>query len=414
MENELQKAVLCGIDDGKNGYSNDTTMAELKELARTAGAECCAYVLQNRPSPDAATMLGEGKLLEAAALCRQYDAQLLIFDDELTGTQIKNIEDLAGVRALDRTALILDIFAGRARTGEGRIQVELAQLNYLLPRLTGMRADLSRLGGGIGTRGPGETQLETDRRHVRRRIASLRRSAEAMERHRRLLRGSRARNGVLTAAIVGYTNAGKSTLFNSLTGAGVLAENKLFATLDPTTRGITLPDGRTLLLTDTVGFIRKLPHQLVDAFHSTLEEAVQADALLIVCDCADPQMAAQLETSDALLRELGCGQKPQLVVLNKADLVKGLLPLPVPRSRPYVRVSAREGTGFDELLSGVAALLPSGREPIHLLLPYEESGLLDTVHRYGAVCNVRYLPEGIELTGFIDSSRLPLVETYRR
>lgn len=408
-----EKAVLCGIDDDKGGYSTPATLRELSELARTAGAEPAATVLQKREKPDAAFMLGAGKLDEAAQLCRTLDAGLLIFDDELTGTQLKNIEDRAGVRVVDRTALILDIFAGRARSGEGRLQVELAQLSYLLPRLTGLRDDLSRQGGGIGTRGPGETRLETDRRHIRRRIQTLQRNIDGLARHRQLLRARRSRDGTPTVAIVGYTNAGKSTLLNALTGAGVLAENKLFATLDPTTRGFALPDGRLTLFTDTVGFIRKLPHALVDAFRSTLEEAAQADVLLHVCDVSDPQAQEMLEVSDRLLDELGCRGKPQLIALNKCDLAPaGAAVLPGLAGRPAVRVSATSGAGLDELVRQLSVLLPAGREKIHLLLPYAQGSLLETVRHHGRAETVGYLPEGIEVKGFLDADKLGLVRDY--
>ncbi|MDR3552773.1 MAG: GTPase HflX [Clostridia bacterium] len=412
-ESESERAILCGICTGGDGYSSEATLAELAELASAAGASVIATALQNRPSPDNATMLGSGKLREVAELCRSEKADLLIFDDELTGTQIKNIEDIAGVRVIDRTALILDIFAKRARSGEGRLQVELAQLKYLVPRLTGIRSGLSRLGGGIGTRGPGESKLETDRRHIRRRILSLEAGIKEISQRRELLRERRAKDGVLTAALVGYTNAGKSTLLNALTGAQVFAEDQLFATLDPTSRGLLLPDGRSIVLIDTVGFIRKLPHHLVDAFRSTLEEAAQADLILNICDFSDPAAQMQLEVADGILGELGCLDKPQLVLLNKCDLVPftGAL-LPGLAGRKFVRISAKDGTGFDEMLAAIARLLPVNRKGIRLLLPYAQTALIDDVRRFGAVDGIEYLPQGIELTGSIDTERLHLVEAY--
>lgn len=408
-----ERAVLCGLDTGRRGeYSSEESLRELAELADTAGAEVFATVVQQKSEPDTATLLGSGKLDEVAQICRANSVGLLIFDDELTGTQIRNIEERTHVRVIDRTALILDIFAARARSREGRLQVELAQLRYLLPRLTGFGGDLSRLGGGIGTRGPGESKLETDRRHIRRRIEALSRSLAEVAHRRGLLRSRREKDGIRTAAIVGYTNAGKSTLLNALTGADVLAEDKLFATLDPTARGLTLPDGREILLIDTVGFIRKLPARLVEAFHSTLEEAAAADLILNVCDASDPQARAQLAVSDGILEELGCVGTPQLLVLNKSDRAAdgGFAP---PPGREWVSVSAATGMGFDRLTAAVARLLPNRRKPVHLLVPYADGGAVEALRRYGILRRSEYTPEGILVEGEIDEDRSGLVERYR-
>ena len=408
---EKKRAVLCGISTGnKNEYSSEETMEELRELANTAGAEVFATVLQNKAEPEAATMLGAGKLGEVAEICRNNHIELLIFDDELSGTQIKNIEDITGARAIDRTALILDIFAKRAKSREGSLQVELAQLQYLMPRLSGMRPDLSRLGGGIGTRGPGEKKLETDRRHIRRRILYLERGIGEIARRRDLIRTRRTKNGIRTAAIVGYTNAGKSTLLNRLTDAGVLTENALFATLDPTARALRLPDGKSVLLIDTVGFIRKLPHHLVDAFRSTLEEASHADLILNVCDISNPEVGIQTEVSESILRELGCSEKPQLLVLNKCDRANaGFVPL---SGRESVRISARTGEGMDALLYKIGAMLPAARARIKLLVPYPEGGITGLVRQYGAITSEEYCPEGIEISGEIDEDKKHLVSRY--
>lgn len=410
---EQERAVLCGIDTGTEEFSSDSTLKELAQLAETAGAEVIATVLQKRPSPDPATLLGAGKLREIAQHCRDWQADLLIFDDELTGTQLRNIADLAGVRVVDRTALILDIFAARARSGEGRLQVELAQLEYLTTRLVGMREGLSRLGGGIGTRGPGESKLETDRRHIRRRIRTLQTAIDEISSRRGLLRAGRSRSGIPTAALVGYTNAGKSTLLNALTGAGVVAEDKLFATLDPTARGLSLPDGRRVVLIDTVGFIRKLPHHLVDAFRSTLEEAAQADLILNLCDASDPGAPEQLSVSDGILRELGCEGKPQLVLLNKCDRIPGGVPLlPGLSGRESVPISAKTGEGFYEMLRAVARLLPVKRECVRLALPYAKTALVEELRRFGTVDTIDYREDGIHLEGTLDADRIHLVEPY--
>ena len=343
-ENELTRAILAGVDTGE--YDAEISMDELEELAETAGAVTVCRIIQKRPAIESATILGEGKIEELSAAAKDLDAQLIIFDMELSSSQIRNIEDITSVRVIDCTMLILDIFAGRAVTNEGKLQVELAQLKYRLPRLMGIGTSLSRLGGGIGTRGPGETQLETDRRHIRRRIDKLSDELKELEKRRDLSRRRRKKDSICVGAIVGYTNAGKSTLLNALTGAGVLAEDKLFATLDLTSRAIELPDGRSLTLVDTVGLIRRLPHHLVEAFKSTLEEAASADIILHVCDASDPEAREKAQTTLSLLSELGCGEIPVITVLNKCDK----LDYELPPAENTVMISAKNGTGFDELL----------------------------------------------------------------
>lgn len=314
-ENKIQRAILVAADCGD--WDAQVSIDELEELAKSAGAEVVAKVIQVRKDYDKATLIGRGKLDEVRELAEANDADILIFDHELTAANIRNLEEATGLGVIDRTMLILDIFAARAQTRAGRLQVELAQYRYRLPRLEGMGKNLSRLGGGIGTRGPGESKLESDRRHIRRRIESLERKLEELSANRELIRSRRKKEGIITAAIIGYTNAGKSTLLNRLTNAGVLSEDKLFATLDPTARSLELPDGRSIMLVDTVGFVRRLPHHLVEAFKSTLEETVQADILLNVCDISSGEADSQTEVTRELLQSLKADKSPMLNVLNK-------------------------------------------------------------------------------------------------
>ncbi|MCL1831804.1 MAG: GTPase HflX [Oscillospiraceae bacterium] len=349
------KAVLVGIDTAQ-GQSDEAEISldELEELALTAGAVTVARVIQKRKSHDSATAIGEGKLAEIAE--GFADADLIIFDCELSASQIRNIEKATDVRTIDRTMLILDIFAGRAVSKEGKLQVELAQLKYRLPRLSGLGTSLSRLGGGIGTRGPGETKLESDRRHIQRRIDKLSAELKELENRRSFSRSRRKKDGVQTAAIVGYTNAGKSTLLNALTGADALAEDKLFATLDLLSRKLRLPDGRNVLLIDTVGLIRRLPHHLVQAFKSTLEEAASADIILHVQDISDPEHLEKAEVTSRILAELGAGEIPVVNVLNKCDLVEEGGDS---QDRATVRISAKTKQGFEKLAAAIAANLPN-------------------------------------------------------
>ena len=411
-ESSSERALLVSLDTGD--FDAQVSLEELAELARSAGAEVRGSVLQRRSAPDPATCIGAGRLEEIRQVCQNDDIDLLIFDRELTATQHRNLEDLSGVRVVDRTTLILDIFAGRAHSAEGRLQVELAQLQYLLPRLAGQGTALSRLGGGIGTRGPGETQLETDRRHIRRRIGYLKNQLEQVKKRRALTRQRREKEGRLTVALVGYTNAGKSTLMNALTAAGVLAEDRLFATLDPTARALRLPDGREVLLVDTVGLVRRLPHQLVEAFHSTLEEATQADAILNVCDAASPEAEEQLQLTEDLLRELRAEEAdrpepPTLRVYNKCDLLGGPIAL---GGRRAVAISAATGAGLTQLLDTLAAVLPPDRRRVQVLIPFREGALAERCRREGAVEKEQFTPEGVQMTVTLGLRELEAVRPY--
>lgn len=395
---EPEVAVLVGIDIGL--YNAQVSMDELEELARTAGAVVAAKIIQKRDKPDSATYVGSGRLEEIKAFTEANDVDLLIFDGELTPSQQRNIEDETDIRVIDRTTLILDIFAARARSNEGKIQVELAQLKYSLPRLGGKGAEMSRLGGGIGTRGPGESKLESDRRHIHRRIQSLQEELVQIAKRRENLRARREKDGVETVAIVGYTNAGKSTLMNTLTNAGVLAENKLFATLDPTSRALTLPDGRTVMLIDTVGLVRRLPHQLVDAFRSTLEEAANATVILNLCDASDECCTEHLNVTMNLLAALGCADKPIISVLNKCDLCGGSFILPA--QGEFVMISAKTGEGLGNLLAKIQLSLPLTRRKAELLIPYNEGGLVNYIREEGILIKEDYRADGIYVKAVVD------------
>lgn len=395
---EPEVAVLVGIDTGL--YDAEVSMDELEELARTAGAVVAAKIIQKRDKPDTATYVGSGRLEEIKSFTEANDVDLLIFDGELTPSQQRNIEDETDVRVIDRTTLILDIFAARARSNEGKIQVELAQLKYSLPRLGGKGTQMSRLGGGIGTRGPGESKLESDRRHIRRRIQSLQEELVQIAKRRENLRTRREKDGVETVAIVGYTNAGKSTLMNTLTNAGVLAENKLFATLDPTSRALTLPDGRTVMLIDTVGLVRRLPHQLVDAFRSTLEEAANATVILNICDASDEHCTEHLNVTMNLLAALGCADKPIISVLNKCDLCGGSFVLPA--QGEFVMISAKTGEGIGNLLAKIQLSLPLTRKKAELLIPYSDGRLVNYIREEGVMLKEDYRPDGIYVKAVVD------------
>lgn len=410
-ENETrpQRALLVSLDTGE--FDAQASLRELEELSRTAGADPVLTLTQKRPAPDTATCLGSGMVEQAAELCRQEEIDLLLFDRELTPTQIRNLEKACQVRVIDRTTLILDIFAQRARSKEGKLQVELAQLRYLLPRLGGQGTALSRLGGGIGTRGPGETKLETDRRHIRRRIGSLKEQLKEVEAARGVIDRRRKKDGTVTVALVGYTNAGKSTLMNQLTQAGVLAEDKLFATLDPTARALKLPCGKTVMLIDTVGLIRRLPHHLVEAFKSTLEQAATADILLNVCDASSGEAREHLEVTGQLLNELGAAGHPIIPVLNKWDAVEDPdLALRLPGA---VRISARTGEGIPELLAAVEEALPEKTFPVELLLPFAKTGLAAKLREEGAVLSEEYVPEGLRLSAQVDECLYAQVKDYQ-
>lgn len=405
---EPEKAVLIAVDTGE--YDCDISLDELEELAETAGAEVVGRMSQKRDKPDSGTFLGSGRLEELGDFCKNNEVDLVIADSELAPAQLRNIEKATDVRVIDRTTLILDIFAERARSNEGKLQVELAQLRYSLPRLMGQGTKLSRLGGGIGTRGPGETKLESDRRHIRRRIKALEDEFDALEKRRSLARARREKDGVETVVIVGYTNAGKSTLMNTLTEAGVLAQDKLFATLDPTSRALVLPDGRRVMLIDTVGFIRRLPHHLVEAFKSTLEEAVCAKVILNVCDASDPECAEHLKVTNELLEELGCSGKPIIPVFNKCDLPQAdeaAMRLP-----GAVNISALEGKGLDELLDAVAKALPPTRAKAKLLIPYSDGAAAAALRKDGVITVEDYRADGLYLELTADVSLIDRYQDY--
>ena len=392
------KAILACVDTGE--FDAETSIGELAELASTANAEVVGSIIQKRPSYDPATCMGAGRLEELKEQLEPLGAELVIFDHELTGVQVRNIEQILDVRVIDRTTLILDIFAQRARTKEGKLQVELAQQKYRLPRLTGMGTALSRLGGGIGTRGPGETKLETDKRHIRKRISYLEAELAELKKHRDFSRSRRKKDGVLCAAIVGYTNVGKSTLLNALTDAGVLAENKLFATLDITSRSIELPDGRSVMLIDTVGLIRRLPHNLVEAFKSTLEEAAAADIILNVQDLTSPEIKEQAEVTAHLLSELGCDGIPQIYVMNKADAAE--FTDTVFEDDDTVMISAKEQTGFDKLLDCIMKNLPETAKRMNLLIPYDKTAFIGRIRQEGKVFSEEYTADGTAVDALVD------------
>ena len=404
------RAVLACVDTGE--FDAEASIRELEELASTAGAEVVGTAIQRKAAFDPATCMGAGRLEELREQLEPLGAELVIFDHELTGIQVRNIEDILEVRVIDRTTLILDIFAQRARTKEGKLQVELAQQKYRLPRLTGMGTALSRLGGGIGTRGPGETKLETDKRHIRRRIAALEEELRELKKHREFSRSRRKKDGVLCAAIVGYTNVGKSTLLNALTDAGVLAENKLFATLDTTSRSIELPDGRSVLLIDTVGLISRLPHDLVEAFKSTLEEAAAADIILNVQDLSSPEREKQAEVTAKLLGELGCGDIPRIDVMNKSDAAPDRDI--VFEDSHTVLISAKEQTGFDRLLELISANLPETARRMKLLVPYDKTGLIGRIRTEGKVFSEEYTADGTLIDALVDIKLLKEAENYRQ
>lgn len=403
------KVITVCVDTGE--YDAERSMDELSELVDTAGGEVVARVIQRRPSFDPGTCIGSGRLEELSQLCEQTGADRIIFDHELTATQIRNIEDACNTFTIDRTMLILDIFAQRATTREGRLQVELAQNKYRLPRLAGMGVKLSRLGGGIGTRGPGETKLETDRRHIRSRISALSEELKEIEKRRGYARAKRKKDNVLTCAIVGYTNVGKSTLLNKLTEAGVLAENKLFATLETTSRAIELPDGRSVTLIDTVGLISRLPHQLVEAFKSTLEEAASADVILHLCDASADNCEEQADVTIALLKELGCDGIPVVTVLNKCDLVPYIDELDTKGSA--VKISAKSGEGIANMLLAISKALEPTAKRMKVLLPYDKAGLINKILIDGKVFSQEYGADGILVDALIDNKILHLFENYK-
>ena len=407
MEPNLEKAiqeraVLVGLNADcftKEQTATDASLEELEALLETAGGFCTGKVLQNRHTPDSHSFIGEGKAREVRMLVEATESTMVVFDNELSPGHIRALEDILGVTVLDRSALILDIFAQRAKTKEGRLQVELAQYKYLLPRLSGMGASLSRQGGGIGTRGPGETKLESDRRHIRERIARLQSELEQVRQVRSVQRERRMKNSVPVVAIVGYTNAGKSTLLNKLTDAGIPANNRLFDTLDTTSRQLSVSDTLDVILSDTVGFISKLPHHLVDAFRATLEELEYADLLLHVIDAADPDREAHIQVVDSLIAKLAKPGTPVLQLYNKADLVESV---DIPIGEDVVAISAKKGTGTDKLLSAIEKALGHSRHHIEVLIPYSMGGTLDILHNNAQVLGVDYTEKGILVDAVVD------------
>ncbi len=398
-----RKAVLVSIArDNAELAAVSASLDELTRLLETAGGEAAFRMIQVKSSYDARTCIGSGKVAELKELCANHKVHLTIFDFELSPSQIRNLEDALGdVTVIDRSMLILDIFALHAVTGEGKLQVELAQLKYTAPRLIGKGTELSRLGGTIGTRGPGESQLEQDRRHIKRRIDSLEAQLREIEGTRATMRSARDRSGIPKVAIVGYTNAGKSTLLNRLTDAGVLSEDKLFATLDPTTRRLELPENESVLLTDTVGFIRKLPHHLIRAFRSTLEEASYADILLVLIDATDPEGEEHLRVTEGLLEELGAGGKPILYVYNKCDALP-VFPSAEEERRDVVFISAHDGRGIQDLLDRLLALVRAGKRHVRLRFPYKEQGRVSAVYAYGTVEAVSYEEDAVYVDAVLD------------
>lgn len=402
-ENKKQeRAVLVGLNADcftKEQTATDETMEELEALLETAGGFCTAKVLQNRHTPDSHSFIGEGKAQEVRMLVEATESTMVIFDNELSPGNIRALEEIIGVPVLDRSTLILDIFAQRAKTREGRLQVELAQNKYLLPRLSGMGNSLSRQGGGIGTRGPGETKLETDRRLIRERINRLEAELEQVRQVRSVQRERRIKNSIPVVAIVGYTNAGKSTLLNQLTGAGIPANNRLFDTLDTTSRLLTVSDNLDVVLSDTVGFIAKLPHHLVNAFHATLEELEYADLLLHVIDASDPNCEEHIQVVNRLIAQLAKPETPVLRCYNKADLVS---PADIPVGEDVVALSARSGAGCQELLQAIERALNHARHHVVMTLPYSMGGQVETLHDNARVIGIDYSAEGIVVEAILD------------
>ena len=409
IKEEKERVILVGVSTRENDDTEDS-LDELKDLVKTAGAEAVGRVIQKRELVHPGTYVGKGKIEEIRELLWELDATGIVCDDELSPAQMNNLEHELECKVMDRTLLILDIFAKHATTSEGKIQVELAQLKYMLPRLTGKGIAMSRLGGGIGTRGPGETKLETDRRHIRRRIESLKEELSDLEKHRQMLRSRRKKDGVITCAIVGYTNAGKSTLMNCLTDAGVLAQDKLFATLDPTSRALKLPSGVTVMMIDTVGLVRRLPHHLVEAFRSTLEEAAQSDIILNVCDASSDEARTHMQVTTDLLESLGCGDTPIITVLNKCDLLDETML--AQDFKACVRISAKNGMGIDELLNAIENNLPVRMKRVKILLPFAQAGLANEIRNKGTLIYEEYVAEGLSVEAVVDEALYAKLAKY--
>ena len=408
-EEKQQRVLLVSVDTGE--YDAQSSLDELWELTESAGATPIATMTQKKDKPETATYVGSGRLEEITDFCENNDIDLLIFDCELTPTQIRNIEQATNVRTIDRTMLILDIFALRAKSKEGKLQVELAQLGYMLPRLTGKGIAMSRLGGGIGTRGPGETKLETDKRHIRRKMETLKEQLKEVETHRNMLKNRRKKDGIITVAIVGYTNAGKSTLMNYLTNAGVLAEDKLFATLDPTSRALKLPNGVSVMLIDTVGLVRRLPHHLVEAFKSTLEEAVFADIILNVCDASSEEALLHLEVTRDLLKSLGCENTAIIPVLNKWDKVENNRTT-VPIVSHCVKISAKNGMGIDKLLQSIQDNLPVQIHSVSVCIPFANGGLVAEIRQKATLLSEEYTADGIVVNALVKNDMYEKLKKY--
>ena len=393
------RVILLAADTG--GTDTRACLDELEELVKTAGGVVLGRVIQNREQVHPGTYFGKGKLDEVKELLWETEAGGVVCDDELSPAQLKNLEEILDCKVMDRTMVILDIFASRASTREGKLQVELAQLRYRAARLVGLRSSLSRLGGGIGTRGPGESKLEIDRRRIHERISVLKEELKDVERHRQVQRTSRERGHVTQAAIVGYTNAGKSTLLNYLTDAGILAEDRLFATLDPTTRSLRLPDGQQILLTDTVGFIRKLPHHLIEAFKSTLEEAKYCDIILHVADCVNPQMEMQMHTVYETLKQLGVTDKTIVTVFNKTDMLDREVILKDLRADYQVKISAKTGDGIPELLGTLERIMRERKVCLEKVFGYQEAGRIQEIRKYGELLEEEYTENGIRVRAYV-------------
>ena len=401
-DNETERVILIGVQL----EDDDTTKSldELAELARTAGAETVGRIIQAREYAHPSTYIGKGKLDEARIMIDQLDATGIICDDELSPAQLKNLEDILDTKVMDRTMVILDIFAARASTSEGKLQVEMAQLKYRMTRLAGLGTTLSRLGGGIGTRGPGEKKLETDRRIIKDRLSKLSNELKEVENHRNVLRARRVNTTTPVVAIVGYTNAGKSTLLNKLSDAGVLSEDKLFATLDTTTRSKVLPNGEKVLLTDTVGFIRKLPHHLIQAFRSTLEEAKYADILVHVVDASNPDCEHQIKTVYETLKSLNVEDKPVITLLNKCDITDGTYILKDENADATIRISARTGYGLDAFMQKLQEIIMENRIELNKVFSYKDAGKIQLIREYGQLIKEEYTEQGIEVQAKVPRS----------
>ena len=415
-KNTVAKVVTVGIYQQGGAEECERSLKELERLVETAGGNVFATLTQMKNTPEAATYIGEGKLNELADICKNNNADKVVFDCELSPAQIKNIENVTETDVIDRSMLILDIFALHAVTAEGKLQVELAQLKYTAPRLMGKGKDMSRLGGGIGTRGPGESKLEIDRRRLASRVAMLRHELEELEKNRLITRAQRDKSGIPKACIAGYTNAGKSTLLNLLTGAGILAEDKLFATLDPTTRKFELPSGIKMLITDTVGFIKKLPHHLVHAFKSTLEETIYCDFLIIVVDASDDECLEHIAVTDSILESLGANDKPKLYVFNKSDLATNEriydLRLLKGRDSRVVSLCAKNGEGLDELTQQLEELCRNGKTNEVFIFPYSEQGMMNILYKNAEVKNVKYIDEGVLVEACVDEKTKGTLKKY--